>query len=255
MYLCVHRKAWDNWLSVIPAGCVAVSPSEVTSVWKAIFTYTKNARLLHFGIVFIFIKHSIFSFFVYWLYPRALSPLSLVSMFLPQQSPWATHLVSRWWLGNEMAQLASRVPKEVTVLSQAPKGLCPEPSTEGLCVWARRKLLSNLISNTVESVSTRPRGLPCAAFLTSSSGPPCELGQSVPILQTLKLAEGKGLAKGPLKGCRAGIQPRSSGTTPSSPPFFCTVADFHALNCQLINLDLNDAFLYLISFLLKTSYL
>lgn len=65
----------------------------------------------------------------------------------------------------------------------------------------------------------------------------------------------KRLAKGPLKGCRAGIQPRSSGTTPSSPPFFGGISDFHALNSQLINLNLNGVFLYLISFFLKTSYL
>lgn len=39
----VHTGRLETmWLSIIPVGCVAVSPSEVTSVWKAIFVYTKN---------------------------------------------------------------------------------------------------------------------------------------------------------------------------------------------------------------------
>ena len=47
-----------------------------------------------------------------------------------------------------------------------------------------------------------------------------------------------------LKACSPGLL----AEPPQSPPFFFPVTDFHALNCQLIILSLNGAFLCLISF-------
>ena len=42
-----------------------------------------------------------------------------------------------------------------------------------------------------------------------------------------------------LKGCRAGIKPRSSGATSAKSSMLFVVDDLHGLNCQLINLYLN----------------